>query len=575
MRILSTRLRIKLRDLLFRKLKEKGAISYSNKSNTYRITNPNKFKKVLCDDPILEKLYNKYIEQFRTEREAKYCLARQDDVSNHLCPVCFNPCIFYVNNSHITYKNTCGNKDCIEKLANSKEAKQKGIETCRKKYNCDHPLQNKDIMNNMIQTNMDRRGVPYTVVDPIIREKIKCINLEKLGYENPFSSPDIQEKIKQINLQNLGCENSMQNKNIKNKAIQTYQKNHQLKNKIDDVAILDVINDMKNILIRSKINIGTIYYNDDYFILFVKLFYNKINKLLTINNIKNIFKRSRTTIIEKIKKLNLLDYFDIQNSKLELKIKQLIEMNELHENIDFDHINKTILPKTENSGQPELDFYLKNHNIAFEINDIDSHNIKNKNKIYHITKTLQCKEKGIRLIHLWEWELVNEVLWAKISQWILNLLNISKIKINSEDCCIKKIDRNEEQQFLDQYNLYNYIQSQYCYGVYYDNELIQIMSFNRLRNNNFELLRCCTKFRYNIQNNYKELLNYFIQKHSPDLIIAHCNLDKFTGKTFEDLGFKLIQYKEPSITSYNNKMNKTRSIYNCGQNIFVMEFNNK
>lgn len=101
------------------------------------------------------------------------------------------------------------------------------------------------------------------------------------------------------------------------------------------------------------------------------------------------------------------------------------------------------------------------------------------------------------------------------------------------------------------------------------------MSFNQLKNNNFKLLRCCTKFKYNIQSNYKELLNYFIQKYNSNLIITHCNLDKFTGKTFENLGFKLIQYKNPIIISYNNKINKTRSIYNCGQNVFMIEFNNK
>lgn len=53
----------------------------------------------------------------------------------------------------------------------------------------------------------------------------------------------------------------------------------------------------------------------------------------------------------------------------------------------------------------ELDFYLPSRNIAIEYNGIYWHSNKcNIPKDYHLMKSLSCREKGIRLIHIYEFE---------------------------------------------------------------------------------------------------------------------------------------------------------------------------
>lgn len=82
-------------------------------------------------------------------------------------------------------------------------------------------------------------------------------------------------------------------------------------------------------------------------------------------------------------------------------------------NIFYKHHNRSVVDGINGEHHKyELDFLLSDHNIAIEINDIATHNAdrlsSNKfGKNYHLYKTLNCKEKNIRLIHIWEWELHN------------------------------------------------------------------------------------------------------------------------------------------------------------------------
>ena len=112
----------------------------------------------------------------------------------------------------------------------------------------------------------------------------------------------------------------------------------------------------------------------------------------------------------------------------------------------------------------------------------------------------------------------------RTSNWILNLLNNSKIQINVKDCTIKEVDQNIAQNFLIEYNLYNYIESDIALGLYHNNELLQVMTFKRQSDNEFELLRFSTKFRYEIINGAQSLLYNFIKKHNPSQITLTINL---------------------------------------------------
>ena len=65
-----------------------------------------------------------------------------------------------------------------------------------------------------------------------------------------------------------------------------------------------------------------------------------------------------------------------------------------------------IIENTKNSISPyELDIYIPSISLAIEYNGTYWHSIENGvDKDYHLNKSLLCREKNIRLIHIYEFE---------------------------------------------------------------------------------------------------------------------------------------------------------------------------
>ena len=256
--------------------------------------------------------------------------------------------------------------------------------------------------------------------------------------------------------------------------------------------------------------------------------------------------------------MGLTEYFYIQDSNLEVAFEDFLKLN----NIQYERRYRKM--RTFDTNQiREIDFFCKDLNIGFEINDIASHNTigigyyEPKYKSYHLDKSLLAKAYKIRLIHLWEWELRDSKVYTKLSNWILDLCNKSKLKVFARKCNIKLVDLNTEKEFLNDYHLQDYKKSEVCLGLHYNNELIQLMSFCKPRYSKkyqYELLRLCTKYGYSVIGGSNKLFKNFIKLYNPSSIVSYCNLDKFTGNVYENIGFKLSRNIEPQIIWCNKEM---------------------
>ena len=481
--------RIQLRNTLFTILKDKNVIVLNKKINTYFIHRQEKLIVTLLNNSNINKLYNTYINEFRSEEEAIYCLLHYDDYTNHVCPICNNICEFYSNRkrSHYEYRNTCCNQECLSAINNSKEA-------CKKR--------------------------------------------------------------EQTNLKVYGHKATSQNEDVKQKMRNTISKNKGLDNPINDLEIQEVLTEL-NITLQ-KVNDLNLNFNN-----FIRSLYIKKNRLLRLKEIAKLFNVDSNSIKTRISQLNLLDLFYIEDSKLELQFEDFLKSN----NISYKRRNRDIFPLSDNNGHQEIDFrILNNSNICFEINDIDSHNIKCKDIDYHYSKTKYCLDHNIYLIHLWEWEL-NETNWSKISQWILHLLNQSKVQLDLKTDCnndIRLVDREKSLSFLNQYSLDNRIFDKNI-GIYYNDELIQLLSFKD------NTLSITIKFGYELVKGTKEIIQLYMKYNHLDKILSYIDLSKFTGKALEEIGFKLLRYQKPNIIYELSNENSTyKKLYNCGYNVYTL-----
>ncbi len=230
----------------------------------------------------------------------------------------------------------------------------------------------------------------------------------------------------------------------------------------------------------------------------------------------------------------------------------------------------------------EIDIYLPELKLGFELNGLYWHSEKFVDKNYHKEKTNYFKEKGIRIIHIWEddWINKNEIIKSQIS----NLIGTTKNKIFARKCEIREVNLNECRDFLNNNHTQGYVNSKIKIGLYYNNELVSLMTFNQFEeiDNNLEwnLNSFCNKLETIVIGGASKLLSYFIKTYSPKKIVSYADLDWSQGNLYYKLGFNLINESKPDYKYLCNKNRVNKSnlnifesidkIWDCGKLKFEM-----
>ena len=261
-------------------------------------------------------------------------------------------------------------------------------------------------------------------------------------------------------------------------------------------------------------------------------------------------------------------YANISQSSPELEIKSII--NTMYNGKCIEN-SRSIIPPLE------LDLYYPEKNVAIEFNGNYWHDENHKPKDYHFNKFKLCKDKNIRLVSIYESD------WCNKHDSIINLLkNIfidSKI-IYARNCTISKLDHKTKSDFINEYHFYgDSNQGAISYGLYYNDELVSVMSFGKLRGQNklhnnkdhYELVRFVTKDNTRIIGGASRLFKKFISEYHPVYIICYSDNDFFTGETYNKLGFKLKSLGE-SIDYQWVKGTKSLSRYECMANKLLEKY---
>lgn len=261
-------------------------------------------------------------------------------------------------------------------------------------------------------------------------------------------------------------------------------------------------------------------------------------------------------------------YANISQSSPELEIKDII--NTMYNGRCIEN-SRSIIPPLE------LDLYYPEKNIAIEFNGNYWHDENHKQKDYHFNKFKLCKDKNIRLVSIYESD------WFNKRDNIINLLKnifIESKVIYARNCTISKLDYKTKSAFINEYHFYgDSNQGTISYGLYYNDELVSVMSFGKLRGQNklhnnkdhYELVRFVTKDNVRIIGGASKLFKKFISEYQPVYIICYSDNDFFTGETYHKLGFKLKSLGE-SIDYQWVKGTKALSRYECMANKLLEKY---
>lgn len=232
--------------------------------------------------------------------------------------------------------------------------------------------------------------------------------------------------------------------------------------------------------------------------------------------------------------------------------------NESKPNLQFKSLLEQELGIVLDSSNREFSLAGKSYdfrigNTLLEIDPAPTHNStwgpfsNPKDKYYHYEKSRIAKENGYRCIHIFDWDDRRKVI---------NLLK-TRETVFARRCELRIVPEKEAKVYLNSYHLQSYVKADISLGLYYNDELVSLMSFGKPRYNKnyeYELLRYCA--HKNVIGGAEKLFTGFVKQCKPKSIISYCDNSKFNGIVYSKLGYKLIRTGEPSKHWYNIKTKK-------------------
>lgn len=211
-------------------------------------------------------------------------------------------------------------------------------------------------------------------------------------------------------------------------------------------------------------------------------------------------------------------------------------------------------------GGKELDLYYPEKQFAIEFNGNWWHSELKKSETYHQEKTLATSKLGIQLLHIYEYEWNDGSTQRKIVDLIIRKLKPEILEhIQAEKCAVKEISELQSTEFLDTHHIQKSAQASLHLGLYSGSKLVGVMTFRKAKCNTeraYELMRMGWAEGIAVHGGYKKLFNYFTSTYAPSLIMAYCDIGKFSGEEYKELGFKAIKLRRPKYIWVDVETNK-------------------
>lgn len=432
------------------------------------------------------------------------------------------------------------------------EWKDRVKETCLEKYGVDSANKCQQVKDKIASTNLERYGVTVVSKNEKIKQKVKQTCRERYGTDYYISTDQFKQKSKETCLQKYGVDHVMKVDQVKEKLKQTNIDKYG----VPYALMLDeTIQKRKqtNLQKWGTTNISTAHIdpqilkilNDKHLLL------DYINKF-EVTDLKEIAKTmgiSYDGIKKKLHELNIWEQVEHQVNHVETELQGLFP--------NFHKTRQILKPK-------EIDLYNDTYKLGIEYNGNYWHSELFKDIKYHQEKSLLAREKGIFLYHIYEHEWKDTRKKKIILSQLNNLIGNNTIKIGARKCIVKEIDNKICQQFLQENHLQGKDQSSVRLGLYFENNLVSVMTFCKPRFTNkyqWELSRFCNSLNTTICGGASKLFKYFIQHYNPKSIISYSNFSKTKGNIYPKLGFTYNDLSSPNYIWFTRQ--EVLSRYQC------------
>lgn len=345
-----------------------------------------------------------------------------------------------------------------------------------------------------IINNQKKYGVDNVFQLESIKERIKETIKEKYGVDYISQSEEVKKRIRKTNIEKYGVEIYMNSEDFKVKSGET----------LSEYGVTN-ISQLEHIKQRKK---------------------DKWDSL-TPSEKNDIHNKRRKTNEENG------NNFGVSNKELEvLEYVRSIYDGEIL-NSDREILNGS-----------ELDIYLPDENFAIEFNGIYWHSELYRDRYYHYDKFKGCSDRGINLFQIYEddWKYRKDI----VKSMIFNKLNLTTNRVYARKCEVRIIeDVSIVRKFLNDNHLQGSVNSSIKIGLYYEDELVSLMTLIRVNNTTFNLNRFCNKKFHSIVGGFTKILKFFTMNNPGISIETFSDNDYSYGELYENNGFIKIYDLRP------------------------------
>ncbi|MGB1103549.1 MAG: hypothetical protein ACPG21_07965 [Crocinitomicaceae bacterium] len=134
-----------------------------------------------------------------------------------------------------------------------------------------------------------------------------------------------------------------------------------------------------------------------------------------------------------------------------------------------------------------------------------------------------------------------------------SLLGLNENRLHGRKMTISEIDRESARDFLNTYHLMGDGGGEIFLGLYSTNQLVGLAAFSKPLFMRYEeppfysteLVRFCSLPNTTIVGGLDKITHYFFRHFDTDDIVTHVDFEWSTGRSFEKIGFELIERTKP------------------------------
>ena len=292
-----------------------------------------------------------------------------------------------------------------------------------------------------------------------------------------------------------------------------------------------------------------------------------IDKSLSARQVAKELNLSRNMTLQLLRDYNLIDEKPKEKREKRVSNKALnkLDLENVYkedQNIEHNTEYKEFIASLPDRENVSVNFY---PSAFYQVNIIG--------KGFHQDVALALEENNQFEYKIFQFEWDDSRKREKIKNQIKNLFGLNSNRVFARKCEVKLVPSVLAHNFLTDNHLQGPDKSPVRLGLYYENELVALMTFCQPRFNKefeYELGRFCCKADYNVLGGASKLFKYFLENYNPSNIISYSDMAKTRGNMYASLGFKLHRIAKPNYVWYNGYQYLTR--YQCQKHKLLKRF---